>query len=284
MRDRSNKIIWTKQEQDKLFAAVKPLWESDSGQSMANLVKLAQDIVLDEHRRRKFVMGPSHIPTYLREKMLEGKIGTVANNAGIRKPEEKTKDQLRIDQLGEERDAAFTQVEALQARIKSLESENRTLQITVKAIPSEVEVIKGFLADILRRSGGLWTQPQSTSIVEVGKALVNGKHDPTPQSEGTVRLHRIVIVGGYKDTVDRLRDELAQECDLRWVDTDGSPTVGKTLRAYRDKDHGRVIVWTNHTRHGAEASLTYEVVPFTRYTGERNGLLQLIRTCLSEMG
>lgn len=286
MAERRAKVIWTEAEEDKLFPALAQVYKSDPKASAKKAGDLAQ-MVLPENRRRN-LQSPLHFPTRLRSRMIAA--GMLKLEASV--PATVDKNLERINQLADERDTLTRERDDLKTQNEGLVRTVLEFRRELEKIPTEAQVLKRFVADILWdvecRKRAL---PGPTSA-DVNKAVLGStqsavlprRHEAEPQSpEGRSRKAKVVLVGGgYEHTF--VENELRHEpLDLRLFDTrEGSSPIGERLKAFKIPEHGVVILWANKANHADEASLKFHNIPFLLYRGDRGGIISLIRQQISE--
>lgn len=187
-----HRIEWSQQEQDKLFKAAEDLWEKNPEKTPHGLVDLAQGTILEEHRRRKYINGLSQLPRPLRERLLKVGVGKV-NTRSARVI------QLQIEELTADRDRIAYELAHIQSSAQQMAAEITSLRLAVKAIPSESQVLKNFLADILTevqsRGRAIPGGPPKVSPVEVAQTILATKHNPEPHLSSAPKLPKILVCG-----------------------------------------------------------------------------------------
>lgn len=143
----NKKVFWTQAEEDKLFEAFAKVFKQDPKASATKAAALAQ-LVLPQERHRKIITIRA-VPERLRARLQMA--GLINHLTGMGQ-EEVSKDQLRINQLAEERDQALEMMGRAEQERDSLKAEVVTLRTQLAGVPKETEVIKAFLADILGRA------------------------------------------------------------------------------------------------------------------------------------
>lgn len=260
------RIDWTEDEENRVVKTLKEMLIGDkvplpmadpftkSGKGLLKYVRQAQ-LVLDEGRRRDL-----HSAGTLRG--ISPKIvaaGILAEESLSAPVRELSKDELRIQQLGEERDAALAMVDPLEKKIKEQEAELNTLRAAIRAIPKSEDIVKDFIADILRRAKMIAPSVGGISMVEVGKE-VTAKHNPNPTSDG-VRKPRVAIIGPIPAQQDALSNEFGERLDLRFFQGD-ERRLGDLLQGF--KTSGTVILWTKFASHAQEENIKAAGIPYIR--------------------
>lgn len=283
MADRRKKVIWTEHEEDKLFDALSRAYKADPSlkKSTKRAAELAQ-IALPEGRRRN-VQSPLHWPQRLRARLVAA--GFITSE--MVKPEEIDKNILRINQLADERDQAIKERDELLEQNKGLAQQVVEFRKALQSVPSEAQVLKTFVADILwdvesrKRAVPGATSSQIEELVrkKVEAPPERRQLPREPEPEGRSRKVKIAVVGGDHQH-SWLQQELAEEhLDLRLFPTRdmNSNSIADRLKAFKEPTYGKVIVWSNYTSHQAPAGLKYQNIPFEFYNGERGGLASKIK-------
>lgn len=138
------RIEWDEKEQDVLFRGAKSLWEQPGNKKkfLHELVRMAQ-IALSEERHRN-IPNIGAVPKGLRSRLEEASIGKLLERKSAG---EKSPDQLRIEQLANERDEALAMAVKLQEEVDSLKATIRTYENLPKP-PSDMEVVTKFLRSV----------------------------------------------------------------------------------------------------------------------------------------
>lgn len=283
MAERKAKVIWTEQEEEKMYHAFVQVFKSDPKIPGTKAAKLAQ-VALDQHRRRD-INSIMQVPAAIRNRLqAAGLINHLLGSAPV-KPEQVDKNLLRINQLGEERDQAVAKALELEGVCRGQRQEIESLQKQLSNVPSEAQVLKTFVADIFwdleqrkRALPGPTSADVNKAVEKVGPPTVVRRHNSEPTSEGRSRKVKVALIGGgyeYTHVQNEFRD--AEGLDLRVFDTrSGSAPIGDRLKAFKDPAFGTVIVWANKTGHSDEASVKSQGIPYEIYRGERGGLIARI--------
>lgn len=295
------RVDWSEFEQDKVVRATKELLERErvklpmetpwkKGKSIMRAIDKAQ-VVLEQNRRRPIASSTSMagiMPKLIAAGVIRKEDSAPATAAGV--VAKVDPNLLRINQLADERDEAVKQRDDLLEQNKGLSQQILQMRRELQAIPTEANVVKNFVADILY----LWDAknkavPGASHLPEVSQPPKSTeeprppKHDSEPRQEPGKRVH-VVVVGGetmHPWLSNELKD--LERFDLRLIETRTSNTpFGERLKSFKDPAYGSVILWTNYTSHAAEETLKYWNIPFMKYSGERGGMESLIRRIYNE--
>lgn len=282
------RIDWTEQELDKLYSAMKSIWEGPGGSSKSamDLIRTAQ-ITLDEHRRRQHLVALDNIPAPLRDRLIAAKIGLGWDKWLERqKPATPSKEEARINQLADERDAALAAVAPLEQEIKKLRAELFSFRNAPKP-RSDSEIVQDFLAGVLYKAR-VWEKtivkpvtegesPRPTEAPPVQEPPVV-KHNPFGQGRSEARKFKIAIVGGTATLHNELHKELGEIFEMRYFDPrDSNSGYGDRLKAFKDPLHGKVYYWTTYAQHQGKVTLEYQNIPYTPFHGEKKELIAKIK-------
>jgi hypothetical protein len=279
------RVDWKEEEQDKLFAKVELLWaiESNRNKTLVDLVRMAQQEVLEPHRRRNTLQSFTNVPAYLREKLLKAGIGKTKDvPAAAGRPVAEDPNLQRIAALEEEKAVLVARIEDLEAIERSNQAEIMSLTIRLKAVPEDSLVVKNFFADILylaeakkRAIPGASDLPDVLPTHKNG----NGQHKPDPELSVTSRKPKIVLVGGKPNTHAEVHREVKDFVDMRYYEA-GKQGIGEALKAFKSPLHGKVLLWTRVASHQMEEGLKFHNIPFERTdaTGTQALIAQIKKT------
>lgn len=216
------RIDWTDHELVVLYKGAKELWEGPGGKnkSLIELVRLAQ-IALPENRRRKHMQGPTNVPKELRAQLFKEGIGKVTSRAtaafaSVDKP--KSKEELRIEQLANERDAALQLAAEQEQRANSLQAELNAYR-NMPPPPTALEVLKGFIADIAADVVARQNMVQGLRMQPVQPPPAP-KHDPYGPLEERPRKPRVAVLGPVGQQRTELERDFGERLDLRVFGSD----------------------------------------------------------------
>ena len=213
---------------------------------------------------------------------------------GYKPPEEREENdpqKIRIAELTAERDELGTRVDELKTQNKGLVEESLRLRRELQGMPSEANVVKNFVADILylwdakkKAVPGASHLPEVSQVPKVLEEPRPPKHDSEQRQEDVAPKVHVAVVGGgtmHPWLTQELRD--LDGLDLRLFDLrQTNQPIGERLRSFKDPAFGVVLNWTNYNSHSADDSLKFHNIPFQKYNGERGGMESLIRRIYNE--
>lgn len=150
------RIFWTDEEENKVhrgvkeYAAGKPMPFKKTGDFLT-AVKAAQMALPSDRRRSIYNLDSvgKMLPRFKQDGVIPA---DWYDSRGVTKEQKLTPDQIRINQLADERDAAMKIAEEVTIERNAAMAELRAAQAKLAAVPSETEIIKRFAADVLGRA------------------------------------------------------------------------------------------------------------------------------------
>lgn len=287
------RIDWTDEERRKVFEATVQMLKTNrvktppaSPKELSAFMKVMRSaqVVLQENRRRPLGNIDAVSGDFLKM-FIDG--GYLPSNPdklkkGAEKREGEDPNLRRINQLADERDAALSEATALKTQVNALDSENDQLRRRIASTPTEAEVVKKFVADILSQAFSSVPGVRAFQPIPVPPKDPVPKHQAEPTSTGPRKIH-IAIVGGGPEH-DKLQEEFKDPTlDLRLFDTrNNNEPIGDRLKAFKDPAYGKVLLWTNKTGHNSSDSLKFGGVPFEMFSGERGSMISRLKAIISD--
>lgn len=259
---------WNEDENKRLETVALPLLIANPKMTIIEAVRQVADTVLPPDRRRNLV-NVGALPVTLRtslemkRKAALGKADLVPAEALKEAEEQRQIQQIRADALQEK-------INELEAEVKSLEATIRTYE-SIK-IPEPMDVLKQFCTDVLAnaiaKTRAIPGGPEPTSIVppKVNAEIIK-KHNGEQQPSG-IRKPKVALVGASPQRALELQRMFSNTLDLRYFDAHDIRRISDSMQAFRDKTHGKVIVWTNYCGHQVYGSLDSKNIPYERFKGE----------------
>lgn len=290
----TKRIDWTPDEEAKVVASIKELaqarrvklpMEAPFGKPSL-LLALTRDaqIVLAAERRRPFKAAEQFRglwPKLVESGVLPESMAKPWEAAG--KGPELTKDQIRINHLADERDAALAQVEAAHKEIERLTAENMRLQSRLDKVPSELDVVKTFLGDILAR-GVAAARAEPAKPLPAGaatgdelnrlqaEAMRKRRVEDLEPQPSTYRGPKVVVLGLLGQQRTEIHNEFKDSLDLRYFTADEARGRLGNL-----SPNTTVVVWTKFVSHDSYNNLPHGVKPvFVNNLLEMRAALQRI--------
>lgn len=210
-----------------------------------------------------------NMPEYLRKKLIEANILATDWKSKGRGSRSKPVDpnEARINQLADERDQALKLAVEHETVAKAARAEIAQLHTQLRSQPTEAEVIKNFIVDILAevaaRGRAIGSTIPPVPLPKEPETLP--RHNPEPQAE-SVRKPKIALVGGKPNTHALVHEAMKDIADMRYFEASSANRGGwaESLKAFKDPKFGRVVAWTSVLTHVQEEGLKYHNIPFTR--------------------
>lgn len=282
------RIDWSDEEERKVAEAAKTLLQK-RGVSLPVATPFAKPsmvlaaireavaVVLPPERQR--TIASAETVAGLGPRLVELQIISAEDAPGRATPKPANKDKLRVEQLADERDEALKMAAQYEAERNAAQAEVRLLRSQLQHVPTESEVIKNFLADVIggamqraRAPGSISKEANLTQeFVSARTAEAAARAERTRLEEEAAakgRKPKIVLLGG--EHYDRIHAEVKDLADMRFIDTRGNAESGlrERLMAFKtNPKHGRILVWDNLTNHSVTKVLTDGGIPFKRFSG-----------------
>lgn len=241
----SGRVDWTEDEYRRLFDACEKLWVTNKDKSLIALVTMAQ-VVLPENRHRKLV-SVSNVPAVLRERLMNAKIGIVSTRF-VAAPKEKSKDELRIEQLAAERDAALEASNNFAVALRAADQKIVELEVKLAAQQTPLQIIQTFCANVLREAG------ISLPIKAIEQAILPAKkHAPEMLGDDAGnKKNKVLVIGPKGHQITELEQEFGEFLELRIFNTDEARgRVNQMADGVQS-----VIFWTKFMSHDVDHSLS----------------------------
>jgi len=215
------RVQWTEYEQDTLFSSIKDVFAKKPKLGLLEIAKLAQ-VALPTDRRRGYLNAIGNMPEYLRKKLIEANILATDWELKGRGSRSKPVDpnEARINQLADERDQALKLAVEHETVAKAARAEIAQLHTQLRSQPTEAEVIKKFIVDILAevatrgRAIGSTLEPVPTPLPQPLP-----KHNPEPVQAERPKLPSILVVGGKTEQFQKIEKEFNGRAKFRhWRD------------------------------------------------------------------
>lgn len=202
-----------------------------------NTVRSGQ-IVLPEHRRRQLFNLDSlarMLPRFKEEGIIPEEF--LRHSKRVTPDEKVDPQQARMNQLADERDAAVKARDDLLEQNQGLVQQALMLRRELQSVPTEAQVLKTFIADILadvQARGRALPGPSGEEINRIQReaaardTLHTKKHNPIPASEDRPKKPMVLIVNNENQPVNvgkwqsQFPDILLREVDVR---ADGKVTI-----------------------------------------------------------
>lgn len=244
------RIDWTDEERKKWFDAAiemmkqqkfKPPTDWKGVSKFMNIVRQAL-VVLPENRRRPLYNTDTirvDLPKFIEAGFIPANVLDLRKAGGKRGPDKDDPTTIRLNQLADERDAAVKLAEEQSAHTQVLKAENHRLLNELSKVPSEAQVIKTFIADILadvQARGRALPGPTGDEVNRIAReaaareTLHAKKHNPEPSSEERPKKPLVLIVNNENQPVNvdkwqaQFPDITLREVDVRG---DGRVTIPK---------------------------------------------------------
>jgi hypothetical protein len=274
------RIHWDDSEWERIVQLATPLLIEDKKLTVIEAVRQVQDKAIIDPKRRR------HLPN----------IGTIRPDIrmrldGARKIAMGQVDHIAIDLYNE----VVQRLDEANARIKVLTEELATVRNANTALAANkprppIDVIKDFVSDViadaLRKNSAETPPPVKVQFVQRTDAETehHKKHNPQPEPSG-VRKPRLVIVGGHQSQHQELQRAFGDDLRLQFFHgTSEQGRLGDQLRSFKDKAHGKILVWCDHVGHSAEDAIKFQNIPYERFRGEINALKERIRKYINGGG
>lgn len=244
------RIDWTDEERKKWFDATVELLRQQKfkhpadWKGVAKFIRIARQglIALAEHRRRTIASIDSiaiDIPKFIELGLLPANVMEMRKPGGRKGPDKTDPTVIRMNQLADERDAAVKLAEEVQEQNNGLAGQVMALRNELAKVPSEAQVLKTFIADILadvQARGRALPGPTGDEVNRVAReaatreTLHAKKHNPEPSSEDRPKKPMVLIVNNENQPVNvdkwqaQFPDILLREVDVRG---DGRVTIPK---------------------------------------------------------
>lgn len=210
------RVDWTPEERQKWRDAAIELLKQRKFKppkdwiGLGHFMKIAREaqIVLPENRRRQLHSTHTMEPDFkffIDAGFLPANVLDLKKGAAKRREEAQDPNVIRINQISDERDKAIELALQEEMRRKTAEAEVQVLRSRLAQVPSEAQVIKTFIADILsdvQARGRALPGPTSAQINETVAAAATTlqaatsqlkRHDPTPQSQDKPRKPKVLV-------------------------------------------------------------------------------------------
>jgi hypothetical protein len=271
-----NKVQWTESEQDKVLTPMMALMR-ERRMPIMEAINAAQIGALPEHRRRRHLKGISHIPKYLRDRLIvNGLLDKDWETHGRRRHEPDPRDE-RIAALeaevGEAQREAFDhklRAANLEARVKALEAQ-----------PSPAEAVQQFIARAIAM--GLGMAAERPAALAAHDPAAQRRHNPEMMPEAGKYVPRIVLVGGKAEDHARVKQDVGEHnAEIRFytaVDSQAQQDAIKKVVL----EGGRIVYWSDHAAPGCELVLKRMGCGYKMHRGNLSSVVEKIRGSVIEM-
>lgn len=239
------RIKWSEDEDRLVFNATKDMIAQQKIKmpftkvsTFINTVRSAQ-IVLPENRRRSLFNLDSlarMLPRFKEEGIVSEEF--LQHSKRVTPDEKVDPTTLRMNQLADERDAAVKLAEEVQEQNNGLAKQVVALRNELQKVPTEAQVVKSFIADILadvQARGRALPGPTGDEVNRVAREAaaretLHVKHNPEATSEDRPKKPLVLIVNNENQPVnvskwqEQFPDMLLREVDVRG---DGRVTIPK---------------------------------------------------------
>lgn len=212
----TKRVDWTPEERQKWREASLELLKQrkfkhpKNWMELGNFMRIVREaqIVLSESRRRDLRSTNAFEPDFqffIDAGFLPVNVRDLRKGAGKREAEKTDPNLIRINQISDERDKAVELALGEESQRKAAEAEVQVLRAKLAQVPTEAQVIKTFIADILadvQARGRALPGPTSAQINEtVATAAMNlqastlhlKRHDPTPPSDTKPKRPKVLV-------------------------------------------------------------------------------------------
>lgn len=267
------RIQWTESEQDTLYTAIADQLKKSPKLYIIKAATNAQ-LALPANRRRRLVLV-ENLPDYLRKRLILN--GMLPENwQGVRLRQRDRAPKLSAEQIIKLQGDNATLRADLAKALSELQQQRAELNTyrNMPKPPSEADVVKRFLADILADALASHKALPGPRMEPV-KAPPGPRHNPEAKSilSGNGRKPRVVLIGTKPEQASMLQSEFQKTLDLRCYIADAS--IAQLQVAAGNAD--RVLVWTDFVNH----SVTEGIPKDNRILV--NGGMTALRSALNEI-